>query len=296
MVVEYARNVLGLIGANSTEFDESTPHPVVKLQAYQELVEGFGGTARLGNWTTKLAPGCKTAQLYGSEEIIQRHRHRWEISSAYDYKDFRVVGLDEATNLIEVMELSGHPFYVGVQFHPECTPDKGPLFKGLVEAAEGRRLRPARLHGGNLREVITKGTPGSFLESINLDNEDELRRLVGLSSKELDEFGVSENERAVLRNFLAVLDEKRSVMAQLDANTTAIQASMREIRFEAVNRGGELTSSEARELISLEARLEKQRSILREMRDEYSNRLMRWDSAMAAEGRNVAAERLNEDT
>jgi len=135
MVVEYARNVLGFKNANSTEFNTDTHDPVIKLQENQTASFDFGGTSRLGNWTMELEPNSKLAKIYGKTMIVQRHRHRYEVSPNYNYKEFQIVGVAQTANLIEAMELKGHPFYIGVQSHPEFSAEKVPLFGAFVKAA-----------------------------------------------------------------------------------------------------------------------------------------------------------------
>ncbi len=141
-VIEIARNVLGLSDANSTEFDPSTPHPVIDLMASQEDVEDMGGTMRLGLYAAKLVEGSKVRGLYDSELVYERHRHRWEVNNRYR-KDLEGAGLmlsgvSPDDNLVEYIEMVDHPFFVGTQAHPELRsrPDRPhPLFLGLIEAA-----------------------------------------------------------------------------------------------------------------------------------------------------------------
>jgi CTP synthase len=141
-VIEFARNVLGLTDANSTEFDPTTPHPVIDLMASQEDVEDKGGTMRLGLYAAKLAEGSRTRELYGQELVYERHRHRWEVNNRYrkdlEAAGMRLSGLSPDDNLVEYIELVDHPFFVGTQAHPEfrSRPDiPHPLFDGLVRAA-----------------------------------------------------------------------------------------------------------------------------------------------------------------
>lgn len=148
-VIEFARSVLGLTDANSTEFDPSSPHPVIDLMASQEDVEDMGGTMRLGLYAAKLAEGSKVKAMYGEELVYERHRHRWEVNNRYrkdlESAGMRLSGLSPDDNLVEYIELVDHPFFVGTQAHPEfkSRPDvPHPLFAGLVEAAS--RLRSAR--------------------------------------------------------------------------------------------------------------------------------------------------------
>ena len=141
-VVEYARNVLGLAGANSAEFGE-TPHPVIDLLPEQKNIEDKGGTMRLGLYPCRLAEGSKVHALYGEPVIYERHRHRYEFNNAYreafDESDLRVVGTSLDGRLVEMVELKNHPYYVACQFHPEfkSRPNRPhPLFRGLIAAAD----------------------------------------------------------------------------------------------------------------------------------------------------------------
>jgi CTP synthase len=150
MTIEYARNVLGLTGANSTEFDPATPHPVIDLMDSQRDVTDKGGTMRLGAYVAELVPGSQVAQAYGKTVVSERHRHRYEFNPRYRGKfegtDLVFSGSSPDGRLVEFIELRGHPFWVGTQAHPELKsrPTRpAPLFRGLVGAAldraEGRR-------------------------------------------------------------------------------------------------------------------------------------------------------------
>lgn len=145
-VIEFARSVLGHVDANSTEFDASTPHPVIDLMASQHGVEDMGGTMRLGLYAAKLAEGSRVRALYGKELIYERHRHRWEVNNRYrkelEAAGMRLSGLSPDDNLVEFVELIDHPFFVGTQAHPEFRSrpdDPHPLFAGLIEAGLARR-------------------------------------------------------------------------------------------------------------------------------------------------------------
>ncbi|MGH3089791.1 MAG: CTP synthase [Rubrobacteraceae bacterium] len=152
-VIEYARNVAGLETANSTEFDEETPHPVVGIMPDQIGVD-MGGTMRLGSWPCKLKPGTLAAELYDSDLAHERHRHRYEVNN--DYRDVLeeaglvFSGASPDGRLVEISELKDHPFFIGSQFHPEFKSRPlrpHPLFDGFVEACakESNRLaEPAR--------------------------------------------------------------------------------------------------------------------------------------------------------
>jgi CTP synthase len=141
-VVEFARNVLGWKDAVSTEVNTQTKHPVIDMMEDQKKTTIKGGTMRLGAYSCQLEAGSLVASLYGTTEISERHRHRYEFNSQY-LEDFTKAGLkatgrNPQTGLVEVVELPGHPFFIGVQFHPEykSTPENPhPLFKGLVKAA-----------------------------------------------------------------------------------------------------------------------------------------------------------------
>ena len=151
-VIEYARNVCGLNGANSTEFDPQTPHPVVGLiaewidsQGNKELRtedSDLGGTMRLGAQVCHLIPGSKAHEIYGSEQIEERHRHRYEVNNNFlpQIKEAGLVigGLSSDKTLVETVELPDHPWFFASQFHPEFTStprDGHPLFQGFVTAA-----------------------------------------------------------------------------------------------------------------------------------------------------------------
>ncbi|MGA7096741.1 MAG: CTP synthase [Acidimicrobiia bacterium] len=145
-VIEFARNVIGLTDANSTEFDPATPHPVIDLMSSQEDVEDKGGTMRLGLYAAKLAEGSRVRDLYGQELVYERHRHRWEVNNRYrkdlEKAGMRLSGLSPDDNLVEYIELVDHPFLVATQAHPEfrSRPDHPhPLFAGLIAAAAERQ-------------------------------------------------------------------------------------------------------------------------------------------------------------
>ena len=151
MVIEYARTELGLTGAHSTEFDPDTAHPVIATMAEQEdIVAGsgdLGGTMRLGSYAHTLAEGSLAAEVYGTTEVAERHRHRYEVNNAYrdrlEQAGLRISGVSELTedhSLVEFVELPAevHPFYIGTQAHPELKsrPTRAhPLFAGLIGAA-----------------------------------------------------------------------------------------------------------------------------------------------------------------
>ncbi|MDP9354435.1 MAG: CTP synthase, partial [Chloroflexota bacterium] len=141
-VIEVARHLCGLDGANSTEIDPETPHPVIDLMPGQHGVE-MGGTMRLGLWPCRLEPGTKAAAAYGEPTVYERHRHRFEVSNAHRVvlaeAGLIVSGSSPDGQLAEIMELRDHPFFLGVQFHPEfrSRPTRAhPLFRDFVGAAK----------------------------------------------------------------------------------------------------------------------------------------------------------------
>lgn len=145
-VIEYARNVCGLLGANSLEFDPDTPHPVIHLMPDQEKVKAKGGTMRLGAYPGKLVKGSLAYKAYGNLKISERHRHRYEFNNEYREilakSGLRISGLSPDGRLVEIIELEGHPWFVAGQFHPELKsrPTKAhPLFREFVRAAAKRR-------------------------------------------------------------------------------------------------------------------------------------------------------------
>ncbi len=151
-VIEYARNVCGLEGANSTEFDPDTPHPVIALITEWQDRDGkverrteksdLGGTMRLGAQAAQLEPGSMSHKIYGSDTINERHRHRYEVNNRYlerlEAAGLVISGWNPQRGLVEVAELKGHPWFLGVQCHPEfhSKPDKPhPLFAAFIAAA-----------------------------------------------------------------------------------------------------------------------------------------------------------------
>jgi CTP synthase len=149
MVIDYARDVAGLQGANSREFDSRSPHLVIDLMDEQREIVDMGGTMRLGVWPAKLAPGSQVARAYGSELVYERHRHRYEVSPRYrtrlEEHGLWCSGTSPDDRLVEFIELPSHPFWVGTQAHPEfkSRPTRPhPLFRELIGAAltraEGR--------------------------------------------------------------------------------------------------------------------------------------------------------------
>jgi CTP synthase len=151
-VIEYARHVVGLEGAHSTEFNPDTPHPVVGLITEWVTQDGrvetrtensdLGGTMRLGAQPAELVKGSKIHEIYGSDVINERHRHRYEVNDNYiaqlEQAGLKISGYSAAQHLVETVELPDHPWYIACQFHPEFTStprDGHPLFTAFIDAA-----------------------------------------------------------------------------------------------------------------------------------------------------------------
>jgi len=146
-VIEYARNMAGFEGANSTEFEPETKYPVVDLMAEQEDIVDYGGTMRLGQFPCKLDPNSISRILYGNDMIYERHRHRYEISNNYRAKleaaGLTISGTSPDGRLVELIEIPSHKYFVASQFHPEfkSRPERPhPLFVGLISAAANKDL------------------------------------------------------------------------------------------------------------------------------------------------------------
>jgi len=145
-VIEFARHVCGLAGANSSEFDAGTAFPVIDLMEEQKTIEAKGGTMRLGSYPCRLAGGSRARDAYGRDEIAERHRHRYEFNNAFkermSERGLAVAGICPERDLVEIVEIPAHPWFVGCQFHPEfqSTPLRAhPLFRDFVKAARARR-------------------------------------------------------------------------------------------------------------------------------------------------------------
>ena len=151
--IEFARHVCGLAGANSTEIEPSTPHPVVDLMPDQRGVIDKGATMRLGAYPCVLKAGTRAADAYGTTEISERHRHRWEINNNYrdalERHGMVLSGLSPDGRLVEMIELPQHPYFVGCQFHPEFKSRPSlphPLFARFIKAAVERQAAQTKLH------------------------------------------------------------------------------------------------------------------------------------------------------
>jgi CTP synthase len=157
MVIEYARNVCGLEGAHSTEFDPGTPHRVIFKLRELKGVDELGGTMRLGSWPCRLAEDSFAYRAYGVREIQERHRHRFEFNREYEQRltaaGLRITGETPDNTYVEICEIAGHPWYLGCQFHPEFKSkplEPHPLFKAFIGAAYRERLR--RMEAGTRTE------------------------------------------------------------------------------------------------------------------------------------------------
>jgi CTP synthase len=141
-VIEYSRNVLGYADANSTEMKESTAHPVINLMEEQKNIENKGGTMRLGAWKCSIKENTLAHKIYGKTAIMERHRHRYEFNGSYlnelEQAGLVASGVNPDTKLVEIVEIPTHPFFIGVQYHPEyksTVANPHPLFVNFVAAA-----------------------------------------------------------------------------------------------------------------------------------------------------------------
>ena len=141
-VIEYARDVLGLSDATSTEFDSFTNNPVIDLMADQKAISNMGGTLRLGNYECSIKKDSLASKLYKEEKILERHRHRYEFNNAYreefEKNGLVISGINDVNNLVEIIEIKDHPFFIACQFHPEfkSRPTRPhPLFDGFIKAS-----------------------------------------------------------------------------------------------------------------------------------------------------------------
>lgn len=141
-VIEYGRNVCGLANANSTEMNPSTPHPVIDIMEEQKTITDMGGTMRLGAWECTILPDSIVSDVYQADTILERHRHRYEFNDSYreqlENAGLKITGTNPKTGLVEIVELPDHPWFVGVQYHPEyksTVANPHPLFVAFVKAA-----------------------------------------------------------------------------------------------------------------------------------------------------------------
>jgi CTP synthase len=164
-IIEFARNACRLEDSNSTEFAPECESPVISLMSDQRDVENLGGTMRLGAYAAQLKPGSKVAEVYGTSEISERHRHRWEVSNQYREAlkegGLRLSGLSPDGGLVEIIELPSHPWFIGCQFHPELKsrPTRPhPLFASFIVAAVAHRDRRSAEPGAK-PDVVESKTP-----------------------------------------------------------------------------------------------------------------------------------------
>jgi len=164
--IEFARNVVGQAGAHSTEFDKDTPHPVICLLDEQRSITDMGGTMRLGTQPAVLVAGSKAREWYGSDQIDERHRHRYEFNNVYRQQfaahGMMFSGTSPDGALVEIMELPGHPWFLAVQFHPEfkSKPTAAhPLFSGFAAAAVARHQLRGEQRGKPADRDVPAGSP-----------------------------------------------------------------------------------------------------------------------------------------
>jgi CTP synthase len=163
-VIEFARNVLGLQDAHSTEMKEDTPHPVINMMEEQKQVTMKGGTMRLGAYPCVIREGSMAHRIYETTEISERHRHRYEFNNAY-LEQFEAAGMmatgrNPETGLVEIMEIPSHPYFIGVQYHPELkstVENPAPLFVKFVLAVKRYNEQKSQLIG-SVVATSAKGT------------------------------------------------------------------------------------------------------------------------------------------
>ncbi len=156
-VIEFARNVCGLADADSSEFNPATPHRVIYKLRELRGIDDLGGTMRLGAYPCVLAPGSEAYKAYGQTEVSERHRHRYEFNREYEdtlmAHGLKIVGTSPDNNFVEVVEVEGHPWFVGCQFHPEFKSKpltSHPLFKAFIEAAYSYRRQGQQAGGSSV--------------------------------------------------------------------------------------------------------------------------------------------------
>ena len=160
-IIDFARNVCGLENANSTEFSPECKYPVIDLMLEQKNVESKGATMRLGSYVCKLKDGTKAYKSYNQEEINERHRHRFEVNNQYrrEMEEYGLVvsGENPELDLVEIIEVKDHPWFVGVQFHPELKSrivKAHPLFRNFIAAAVNKQKAEAKLTGNNSKTSV----------------------------------------------------------------------------------------------------------------------------------------------
>ena len=160
-VIEFARNVLGLTTAHSTEMDANTSDPVINMMEEQKKIKMMGGTMRLGAYPCEILEGSLAFDIYGKTNISERHRHRYEFNSDYleqfESNGMKATGVNPDSGLVEIMEIPEHPFFIGVQYHPELkstVESPAPLFVGFIAAAKEHNERSSNVKAGTLRDAL----------------------------------------------------------------------------------------------------------------------------------------------
>lgn len=160
-VIEFARNVLGLKGAHSTEMDAKTSDAVINMMEEQKKIKMMGGTMRLGAYPCKLTEGSLAHKIYGKTSISERHRHRYEFNSDYleqfEANGMKATGINPDSGLVEIIEIINHPFFIGVQYHPELkstVESPAPLFIGFVAAAKEHNEKISSTKATTLRDAL----------------------------------------------------------------------------------------------------------------------------------------------
>ena len=160
MVIEFARDLLGSSTPTPAKSSEDTPDPVIHMMEHQKTVDRKGGTMRLGAYPCVISAGSLALALYRRNRITERHRHRYEVNNAYrealEEAGFKATGTSPDNQLVEIMELTGHPWFLGCQFHPEFRSrplDCHPLFRGLIRAAVVRHAEAAPERSAKVRPL-----------------------------------------------------------------------------------------------------------------------------------------------
>ncbi len=160
-VIEYGRNVLGLKEAHSTEMDANTPNPVINMMEEQKKIKMMGGTMRLGAYPCEIKAGSLAHQIYGSTAITERHRHRFEFNNdyleQYEASGMLASGKNNETGLVEIIEIPNHPFFIGVQYHPELkstVESPAPLFVGFIDAAKKYNEQKSTMKTSSMKDAI----------------------------------------------------------------------------------------------------------------------------------------------
>ncbi len=160
-VIEFARNVLGLTGAHSTEMEPNTTNPVINMMEEQKKIKMMGGTMRLGAYPCEIKEGTLAHKIYGKTAISERHRHRYEFNNDYleqfEANGMKATGVNPDSGLVEIMEIPEHPFFIGVQYHPELkstVESPAPLFVSFIAAAKEHNEKSSNIKAGTLRDSL----------------------------------------------------------------------------------------------------------------------------------------------